>query len=178
MQRCNSNNVEEKFKILFHYPFNIAPLHPANFHNHTDPENRLRKFGGAKVQFQQCGRKVSSYLSLPFQHCTFAPCKFSQSQGWIQNMTGTDRENQRLSTEWKFYFQPSPWPLPNNVAQIMRKWAIEIANIVWWGRGGATMNCSSISFTWQLTCLLTGQTNIFFFRTPIQVDLIWPCISF
>ena len=35
MQRCNSNNVEEKFL---------------------------------------------SYLSLPFQHCTFAPCKFSQSQ--------------------------------------------------------------------------------------------------
>ena len=59
--------------------FNIAPLHPASFHKHTEPENRLRKFGGAKVQFQQCRRKVLSSFSLPFQHCTFAPCKFSQS---------------------------------------------------------------------------------------------------
>ena len=29
-------NVEEQFQVLFLYPFNIAPLHPANFHNHRD----------------------------------------------------------------------------------------------------------------------------------------------
>ena len=33
-QQCR----KEFFLVLLFYPFNITPLHPANFHNHTDPE--------------------------------------------------------------------------------------------------------------------------------------------
>ena len=59
VRSCNSNNLEQKQ----YNPFNIATLHPANFHKRTDPENRLRKFGDAKVQFQQCRRKVLNSFS-------------------------------------------------------------------------------------------------------------------
>ena len=38
-------------------------------------QNRLRKFRSAKLQFQQFGTKIIQ----SFQHCTFAPCKFSQT---------------------------------------------------------------------------------------------------
>ena len=71
VRSCNSNNGT---KII---QFNIAPLRLASFHKDTDPQNRLRKFGGAKVQFQQCrSRKnlISFFLTLSTLHlCT---CNF------------------------------------------------------------------------------------------------------
>ena len=100
-------------------------------------KSRLRKFRGAKVQTQKNIEQNYNFFFKPFQHCTFAPSKFSQSTSVVLGLLIV-----KIHT-----ICPPPCPLKTmrvsrcRLAQLC-DWK---ANIVWWGCGGGSTSRSSTS---------------------------------
>ena len=101
-------------------------------------KSRLRKFRGAKVQTLK-NIKQNHIFSLPFQVCTFAPSKFSQSTLVVLGLLVV-----KIHTI-------CPPPCLLKTMRVSRYTLAQLcdskANIVWWGCGGGRTSRSSTSFT-------------------------------
>ena len=115
------------------YPANPSLTNPGT------TTSRLRKFRGAKVQTQKNIKQNYNFVSLPLQHCTFAPSKFSQSTLVVLGLLIV-----KIHT-----ICPPPCPLKTMCASrcALAQLCDWKANIVWWGCGGGSTSCSSTSFT-------------------------------